>query len=107
MFAVLCCLRILRGKINVGARCAFLSGLCDLLLHLCEVFNEFNEQINENDDDDDDLLLFLHSHIALYYVRLPARSSSTVSDRLLSTGLRRCVTAAPSFSQSTSSGRGD
>jgi len=42
----------------------------------------------------------------LHHVQLPARSSSTVSDRLLSTGLRRGVTAAPPFSQSTtSSGR--
>ena len=41
----------------------------------------------------------------LHHVQLPARSSSTVSDRLLSTGLRRGVTAASSFSQSTSSGR--
>jgi len=45
---------------NVRARCAFLSCLHALLLHLRELFNE---QINENDDDDgdDDLLLFLRS----------------------------------------------
>ena len=38
--------------------------------------------------------------LGVMHVRLPARSSSTVSDRLLSTGLRRGVTAAPPFSQS-------
>ena len=40
-----------------------------------------------------------------HHVQQPTWSSSTVSDGLLSTGLRCGVTAAPSFRQSASSGR--
>jgi len=46
-----------------------------------------------------------HIQARSHHVLLPARSSSAVSDRLLYTGLRCGVTAAPSFSQWTSSGR--
>ena len=41
-----------------------------------------------------------------HHVRLPARSSSTISDRLLFTGLRCGFTAAPPFSHVSVGGHG-